>query len=901
MAPSTSSNAAQVMASPVRQTLNDILAGLLTGTISVLSAISLAGLIFSAELDAYLPVGIGIMLLSNFLIRIITALGSSFPIAIGNPQPEQVTILAVMAAAIGTQLTAVAMPEAILPTILAAIALGSLLTGIFLLILSPFKLDKAIRYIPFPIVGGFLAGIGFLLVEGGFKFMLREPLGKAMIILMLNPDTLLRWLPGALLAGWLMLMVRRLNRPILIPVSVLGAIALFYLTLLLLNVSVGTAESQGLLLGPFNQGGFWQTLEGVSVGQIQWSALRQQAGSLLTLMTLSALSLLLNAVGLEVITDREGNLKRELFTVGVANCLSGFTGGVAGSFSLKSSILAWRMGGRSRLVGLTAAGVFALTLLFGISVLGMIPRAIVGGVLVYLGLGLLFEWGIESRTKMPRADYFTVMLILGIIATAGLLRGISGGLVVAALVFVLRYSQVATTRRVLTGRDYRSNVERTSHQERWLRQHGEQIHILELQGFLFFGTVNNLLQLVRSRLQLIDHAPLEFIVFDFRLVTGLDASAVVIFSKLRQLAEHNELTLLFTAPSDDIWHLLEQGSAFQESRQVERFPDLDRGIEWCENRLLETASQNLLPAESSVLRLSGLFNNDSQIALFLEYLQKVNLEARQYLFNQGDYSDSLYFVASGQLNVLLEMPDGSTRRLRSFGPGAVLGEMGLYTQAPRSASILAERSSCLYKLDQAALMQMEADEPALANVLHTFVIRALSARLTHVKQDPSMLLMQPRGEQPHVVDETALADLSITLSGFIDFSNYDDTLDDELFGGLINLINSPFKSHAQAMPPTAINPVMPPTAINPANDDTNDDTVLNNPTVSADATMVNDQTMLINRCRQELANLIGPMADIIVKDVLLTDSHLDGQSLIDAIAANLPDLETSNQFRRNVE
>lgn len=891
--------------SSTRQTLTDIAAGLLVGVISVLSAISLAGLIFSAELDVYLPIGIGLMLLSNLQIRSIVALGSSFPIAICNPQPEQVAILSVIAAGISTELTTADLPNAILPTVLVSTALASVLTGLLLMVLSPLKLDKYIRYLPYPIVGGFLAGIGLLLVQGGFKFMLRTSLNWSTVSpLILQFEQWLYWLPGAALAIGLVVVNRWLKQAWVIPTTLLGSIGLFYGLLSLLGLSLDEAKGLGLLLGPFPQNRFWQVLDLSHLNQIQWTVIGHQGGKVMTLMLLTTLSLLLNAIGLEVSTDREGNFQRELMTVGMANCVAGLTAGPAGSFSLKSSLLAFQMGGRGRLVGLSAAGVFAVTLLFGFSTLETMPRAIIGGLLIYLGLTLLIEWLGKAHDKMPRADYLTVLLIFSVMATAGLLQGIGVGLVIASLVFVLRYSQVATTRRILTGTNHRSNVERRSTQEKWLAQRGDQIHILELQGFIFFGTANNLLQLVRQRAQQTEPQPLKFVILDFRLVNGIDASAVVSFNRVRQFTEQKDIHLLWTAVNETIWQVLERGDCFDPTHLPNRWPDLDRGLEWCENELLAKLESVLTPTETSTLKLSKLFTNDEHIALFMQYLTKVSVAAGQSLFQQGDQSHSLYFIASGRLNILLERPDGLTQRIRSLGRGSVFGEMGLYTQSPRSASVIAEKASCLYQLDRNALKQMENKEPELANVLHTFVIRSLSARLDQFKQEASVLMIKPRELKTNTLDNAlsnaeidALADVSIIAEGPLEtdtgdigvaltadlaakaaFPQYDETADSDLISGLV-------------LSPSPSSPIAQEDALfqleQQAEREIDDD---------SDA-----QTMFIKRCRKELSAIIGPLAEVFLDDILTQATYPDEQSLMNAVISQIPDPEKAALFAQNMQ
>ncbi|MGJ3245205.1 MAG: SulP family inorganic anion transporter [Elainellaceae cyanobacterium] len=163
----------QIVGVRIGQIIPDTIAGIVTGIISVLTTISLAAMVFSGDLAPFIAVGIGITLFSNIVIRTIVSLTSSFPGVISNPQAEQMALIAIIGASISAQMSNTS-SSILLSTVLVAIALTSVLTGAFLLAIAPFNVSELIRYIPYPLIGGFLAGIGVLLVQGAFKLVMRR-------------------------------------------------------------------------------------------------------------------------------------------------------------------------------------------------------------------------------------------------------------------------------------------------------------------------------------------------------------------------------------------------------------------------------------------------------------------------------------------------------------------------------------------------------------------------------------------------------------------------------------------------------------------------------------------------------------------------------------------------------
>ena len=160
------------------------------------------------------------------------------------------------------------------------------------------------------------------------------------------------------------------------------------------------------------------------------------------------------------------------------------------------------------------------------------------------------------------------------------------------------------------------------------------------------------------------------------------------------------------------------------------FVDLDHAMEWCENRILE--AENLLSVDTipfPKLLEQENFPDPEVIPRLLKSLSKVMVLKGDYVFRQGDPSDAMYFISSGAVNVQLELEGKRAIRLKRMGPGTVFGEMGIYATAPRSASIVADEDSVLYRLSSRTLEKLQQEDPLLASAVHRFVVNLLAGRV----------------------------------------------------------------------------------------------------------------------------------------------------------------------------
>jgi SulP family sulfate permease len=260
------------------------------------------------------------------------------------------------------------------------------------------------------------------------------------------------------------------------------------------------------------------------------------------------------------------------------------------------------MGARSRLVGFFSAGLCAIVLIDGAAYISLFPKPVLGGLLLFLGLSFLSDWVYDGWFKLSKPDYFLVLLILIIVGTVGFLQGVGIGFLVAIILFVFEYSRKSATRYAVSGANRRSPCARTPHQDKCLSEQGDQIYILGLGEFVFFGTANSQLNRINRRLQDPRSFPLRFVVFDFQNVIGFDSSAVRSYIKIKQIAAENKIKLVFNSIKPNILRRLEQGGCIENNDPIcQIFPNMNQGLKWCEDQILKANLEKDKPKLSCTL------------------------------------------------------------------------------------------------------------------------------------------------------------------------------------------------------------------------------------------------------------------------------------------------------------
>ncbi|MBI3159714.1 MAG: SLC26A/SulP transporter family protein [Chloroflexi bacterium] len=698
--------------------------GLMNGLTGALVVISLSSLVFAQALPENVPQGVALGLMSTFLGGLAILLFSSYPATIYVVQDGPAAIMSLAAVGIVAQLAA--SPERQLPTVLAAVALSALLTGLAYYLLGRFQLGNLIRYLPYPVIGGFLAGTGWLLFKGSLDLLAGQNLAG-----LLEGAVLLRWLPPLLLALALLFLLRRISHPYLITAFSLALVLGFYAVMVFSGTTLAQAQAQGWLMASMPGGGAWQPLTPARLALVDWPAVFSQSGNILTAVFTSLVALLLGASGLEVSVRRPISLNQELKANGIANLASGLLSGMIGYAAISLSVMGKRIGLESRLFGLLTGLVSLSMLLLGLGTLRYFPVPLLGFLLFFFGLSFLSEWLLDGWRRLSPGDYAIVWLILIVIATVGFLEGVLLGLLLSVLLFVLSYSQVSVVSRELDGIAYSSRVDRRPEHRAILDEHGAQVLVLRLRGFVFFGTANSIQARLQARLEDRARPRLRYLIIDFQHVARLDSSAINSFVMMRMRAEALGFILIFSGLSSEKRAQLEsEGFKDDLVAHTRIFAALDYAMEWCEDELLKAEERGATVLTHSLQKaLKENLPSGTDVKRLMGYFERQELPEPRVLIRQGDPPRGLYFLESGRARVEMDESDGGRAWLRTMESGVTFGEMQVYSGQAASATVITAGPTVVHYLSSERLAQMEKEQPALAIAFHRFIANVIGARL----------------------------------------------------------------------------------------------------------------------------------------------------------------------------
>ncbi|HEU4895543.1 MAG TPA: cyclic nucleotide-binding domain-containing protein [Acidimicrobiia bacterium] len=688
-----------------------LLTGLILSLVNVLLATALMSLIYRGELEPFLSTGLGFGLVGSAALALVLALGSSFRGMYGGSQDASTAILGLSAASVAGALVGIAAFE----TVIAMIVVTALATGFVFLAMGYLGLGDIARFVPFPVIGGLLAGTGYLILSGALGIL---GVGDGGLVGLGAAGSL--W-PGLILAVLFFVATRRGWGSVAYLAFLIVAVAGFHVLMPLADVSQADAMGRGWLLGPFPDGSLWPGSILDALAGADWGLIAGEAAGLITILLVVPITLLLYLSALEIETRSDVDVNRELRVTGWGNLAAGALGAPPGYMYFSDTAITSRLVGMRRGPAVVAALVTLAVVAFAGFVLELLPQFVIGGLLLFVGAEFLYEWLWTSRRRMSRTDYALLLAIVVVIAVVGFLPGVAVGLVAAVALFVVRYSRIDVIKHSLTGGDQQSNIERGAEDAEYLQQHGEATLILELQGFIFFGTASRISTRVREALA--SQPSLRFILCDFRRVSGVDSSAVVVFERIITLASDHDVAFVLTGLNDA--HMGQFGDVVSARADVAQVhDDLDHGLAWCEDQLLEESHTG-----EQTRTLPDDLAND-----LAPYLVERTLEPGEIMMRQGDPTPGIMLISSGRATVRLDDADGDSVRLRTLLGGTVLGEISLYRDEPCTATVVTDTACEILHLTPDRFADLCREDPELAARLHRFVARTLAGRVSHANR-----------------------------------------------------------------------------------------------------------------------------------------------------------------------
>ena len=719
----------------LRTVLNDLFGGGVCSVLQISYCLSYAALIFSGPLAGYLGDGISITFLSAAVLGVVVALGSGIPTMIGGPDSSTSAMAAAIAALLAEHLVAAGSSADLLLAVVAVLAALTAISGLFMIVLARLRGGRAMRYVPYPVISGFLGATGWLIISGAFRVITGHRLALDDWSWVSDAEALHQLLAGAAFAAVIAVTTRRMRAAYVLPLLLVGGVITAHLGFAAAGMSLHDAQLAGWTFAPQQAHAVLPLWSGFGSVAFPWHVVPEIAGDAVAAVLVTAVSALVNVTALEVATHREADLERELKVVGIANLAAAVAGGYIGSVSTSRTILNEGSGSRGRLSGLIVALVAAIAVVAGPGLIGYLPKFVLGALLIYLGADQLYRWVVVSWSRLSRTEYISLLAIIVITVKFGFVAGLIIGTVIGCATFAYSASRINSIKYEFDGFELRSTLDRDRDELAVLAARGHEILGLNLQSYLFFGSANRLYRHIKDLLG--NQPECRYLVFDFGLVTGIDSSAVFSFTQIKRFAEARGIRLVFVNVAAAAEKAL-RAEAFVLT-DVTMMGDLDRALEWCENEVIRQHQLQSGERGELINWFTGALGDRGLADELLARCRRLEVEPGVVIVSAGEAANSMYFIGEGRIGVVVTPVEGQEVRIRSLGRHTMVGEMGLLAAQPRSATLRAEVASVLYELDAADLAQLRSDNPVLVENLLSYVVTVMAERLAFASRTIGLL------------------------------------------------------------------------------------------------------------------------------------------------------------------
>ncbi len=624
------------------------------------------------------------------------------------------------------------------------LTLVAVLAGALQVLFGLARLGRLIKYMPYPVVSGYLSGVGLIIILSQVPKFLGAPYGAHFWDAVRLPAT---WQWPGIVVGVVTVAVM-LGAPRVtsaVPAAILALLAgiASYFALAMFDPAMLTLKGNSLVVGALggsgagSDAGFLDTLAGrwSAIGRMSLEDLKQLLVPAATLAVLLSIDTLKTCVVLDSLTRSRHDSNRELVGQGLGNITSAVVGGIPGAGTMGATLVNLSSGattGRSGMI--EGALALAAFLLLG-SVIAWVPVPALAAILIVIGFRMFDRNSLHLlRSRSTILDFMVIVAVVAVAETVSLIAASGVGIGLALVLFIREQIASSTVRRKSHGGEMFSKQIRHHDERAVLEAHGEQTVIVELQGSLFFGTTDELFRALEPELKTRD-----YLILDMRRLQSMDVTAAHMLELVADMLTERGAYLLFSevprsVPSgQDMRQYFTQVGLVKPGRNALLFPELDDALEWVEDRILER--ERLAQHERGLfeLREIDLFakRKVETLAALEACMDKRSVKAGEKIFLRGDTGDELFLIRRGSVRVELPINGDHAHHLATFGRGNFLGEMSFLDHETRSADAVAALDTELFVLSRARFDVFAAEHRKLAADLMEGLARVLAMRLRY--------------------------------------------------------------------------------------------------------------------------------------------------------------------------
>ncbi|MGH8712560.1 MAG: SLC26A/SulP transporter family protein [Casimicrobiaceae bacterium] len=625
-----------------------------------------------------------------------------------------------------------------LPLTLAVILSIILLGGVFQMLFGLVRLGTLIKFVPHPVMAGFqnAAAILLFLVQLGNVFGFDRSMPFVQALQHVSEAKPLSLLIAAIVFGVMWHAKSLLPRvpPLLVGLA-LGTVLYYALALAGLGGHLGPiiGRAPSPELAPPNFPRFIELAQHPGLGAIAPTIV----GGALALALIASIDALLCARLVARPGDPRIDGDRLLTRLGAGNALAACFGGITSGLNLGPSLVNRSFGGRTPFSVLVNAAAILLAIALLFPVIVYLPRVALSAVIMVIAVQHIDPWTLHTvrRVASGSTPYrrhlmleLVVVVVVAVLSVAvNIVLAVFLGVVIAVLLFAVRMSR-SIVRRTYRGSAVRSRKSRTLPEMALLERAGGSILIMELQGALFFGTAETLAGEIAAQMQ----QGARHVILDFKRVTEIDSTGGEILRQINAdlIAQGADLVIAVAQPSESAAILADSG-VLDAVTPDKVFRQVDRAIEWAEERVLALQARDRGGGEQSPADRGGIFDGMTakDVAVTRKHLERAVFEKGRTVFREGDPGRELFVIAEGTASAYLGEVGRADIRLATFAPGTVFGELAILDPGSRSASVVAESELVCDVLSEDSFNRLAQHAPGVAIKLLANLGRALSRRL----------------------------------------------------------------------------------------------------------------------------------------------------------------------------
>jgi SulP family sulfate permease len=692
---------------------------------------------FFALGSEFIPQAVILGVSATIFSCLFTALFSGTPTLISGPSGPLTIVLISIVAKLQNTIAPFTYLQNQYALIIGSAALCLIIGGLLQALLGFFRIGSLVKYVPYPVISGFVNGIALSLILHQLPNLLGIDISYKFfdVIRFLHSTDPATLLIGVFTFGSVIL-ARRYTSNLSPPLfGLLVGTTAYYL----MHAAVPASVS-GRVIGDIRIDLLTTAFVGVSWRVFDFKLVASVLPDMLffgmIICLISSVETLMSSAAIGYRTGDRFDSNKDLVGQGIGNVAAAFFSAMPASGSLVRSFANMNSGAKTRWSGVMCSLLILLIFLLAYHYLGRIPLTVLSGVIIAIGFSLfdlseffLFRAALRSK-RLNRDVALNLLINLTVIVltvAVDLTLAIIVGILITTANFVVKTGK-SVVRRKYRCNQVRSKRVRNMEQTRLIKDHGSKILVVELQGPIFFGSAEE----VAREIDASNHDA-EYIVINMKRVSEIDHTGTRYLLQIHNSLKKRDKTLLIShlSEGDRLWDTLSYAGAIDKIGRDNFFLDMDRALEYAEDqilcgKLIETPDRQYALSEMDIF--TGF--SEKEIKIVEGRLVLENYMSGDVIIREGDRDRDLFMLARGMVSVKTRLQNNRReRRLNSITAGVTFGEIALLDNKPRSADVVTESDVTIYRLTYDKFLDLQQSEPNAANKLILNMALSLSTRL----------------------------------------------------------------------------------------------------------------------------------------------------------------------------